>query len=408
MSEATTTDMPGEGQPRADQAPRAGHRRFWWAVLLAAVGGAVLAWVLTSNRKQKAPAAPRPAPVTVAAARTGDINVEVAALGTVTPVYTVDIVSRVQGEILTVNYREGQAVHKGAPLVRIDPRPFDAAVTQAVGTLAHDRGLLAEARIDLKRYRDAWIRNAIPKQQLDDQEQVVVQDEGLVKADEGALATASVNRKYCDINSPIDGRVGLRLVDPGNMVQANSITTLVTVTQMQPITVIFSVAEDYLPEIQAALRRGQSLSVEAWDRAGLKRIAAGTLLTTDNTVDATTGTVRLRASFPNKDEALFPGQFVNAQLKVATQHGVTLVPTGAIQRNAQLAFVYVIDAQKVARMQTVTVGTTEDGSAAVQGVKPGDEVATSGFDKIQPGESVAIREAPDAGPQPPAGPGTDP
>jgi len=339
----------------------------------------------------KASSAQRSVPVSVATAHTGDIGAYIDAIGTVTPVYTVSVTSRVQGEIMSVNYREGQIVHKGESLVEIDPRPYQAAMTQAQGQLAHDEALLNEARIDLDRYKAALDRNAIAKQQYDDQVQIVAQDEGTVKNDEGALANAKVNLVYCHITSPIDGRVGLRLVDPGNIVQANSTATLVVITQLQPITVIFSVPEDDLPQIQQQLRAGHRMTVDALDRGKNKKIARGFLLTVDNQIDPTTGTVRLKAEFPNADDALFPSQFVNSHLLVETQHGAILVPTPAIQRNAQGAYVYVLTKDQTASIRTVTVGTADGDTTAVEGVNAGESVAVNGFDKLQDGIKVSVR-----------------
>jgi len=313
------------------------------------------------------------------------------ALGTVTPVYTVTVTSRVQGEITRVYYREGQMVRKGDPLVEIDPRPYQAALTQVEGQLAHDQAVLTEAKIDLDRYQQAFNRNAIAKQQLDDQQQVVLQDEGTVKNDEGQLANAKVNLVYTQITSPIAGRVGLRLVDPGNIVQANSSTSLVVITQLQPITVIFSIAEDYLSQIQQQLLKGKKLTVDALDRGASTKLASGTLLTLDNVIDPTTGTLKLKAIFDNSDSALFPSQFVNARLLVDTQRGVTLVPTPAIQRNAQGAYVYVIKSDQTASIRTITAGTTDGSVTAVQGVEAQEVVAVNGFDKLLDGAKVTVR-----------------
>ncbi len=224
-----------------------------------------------------------------------------------------------------------------------------------------------------------------------DQEQTVLQDEGTVKNDEGNAETAKVNLAYTHITSPIEGRVGLRLVDPGNIVQANGTTPLVMVTQLQPITVIFSVAEDYLPQIQQQLRAGHTMAVTALDRTQEKQIAVGSLLTLDNQIDPTTGTVKLKAIFPNKDSSLFPNQFVNARLLVETQHNATLVPTAAIQRNAQGAFVYVITPDKTAQMKTVKPGTVDGNTAAVEGIEPDQLVAVNGFDRLQDGVKVSFR-----------------
>lgn len=366
-----------------------------WVWIVCALG--VLAVWFVSRQHQatratvKASVPQRSVPVSVAGARTGDIGVYIDAIGTVTPVYTVSVTSRVQGQIMSVNYHEGQMVRKGDSLVEIDPRPYEAALTQAQGQLAHDQAVLNEARIDLERYKAALDRNAIAKQQYDDQVQIVAQDEGTVKNDEGTLANAQVNLVYCHIASPIDGRVGLRLVDPGNIVQANSTTPLVVITQLQPITVIFSVAEDYLPQIQQQLRAGHRMTVDAFDREQKNKIATGYLLTVDNQVDTTTGTVKLKAELPNTDNALFPSQFVNSRLLVQTQHGATLIPNAAIQRNAQGAYVYVLTKDQTVSIRAVTVGTTDNDVAAVEGVNAGESVAVNGFDKLQDGIRVSVR-----------------
>jgi multidrug efflux system membrane fusion protein len=294
----------------------------------------------------------------------------------------------VQGQIMQVHYKEGQMVRKGDPLVDIDPRPYEAALMQAEGQLARDKALLEEAQIDLKRYQTALSRNAIAQQTVQDQEQVVHQDEGVVKNDEGLVASARVNLEYCHITSPIDGRVGLRLVDPGNIVQATGTTALVVVTQLSPITVIFSVAEDFLPQIQAENRQGHQMSVDALDRTQETGLAHGVLHSIDNQVDVTTGTITLRAEFPNKDGALFPNQFVNAKLLLNTVKNTTLVPNQAIQQSAQGPFVYVVD-NGAAKMQPIKTGPANSTDTSVSGVNPGDTVVTAGFDKVQEGSKIA-------------------
>jgi membrane fusion protein, multidrug efflux system len=395
--EETLPQTPASSAPRPER--RSGRRRWVWviaALLLAAVVGFLYYQHEAAERSQKAKAntESRPTPVLTATASKGQMGIYVEALGTVTPVYTVTVTSRVQGQIMQVYYREGQMVRKGDPLLEIDPRPYQAAVTQAEGQLAHDTALLNEARIDLDRYRTALARNAIAQQQVYDQEQTVKQYEGTVQNDQGALDNAKVNLAYCHITSPIDGRVGLRLVDPGNIVQANSTTALVVITQLQPITVIFSVAEDYLSEIEQQLRQGQKMKVDALDRAQEKTIATGTLLTIDNQVDTTTGTVKLKAVFDNHDNALFPSQFVNAKLLVRTQQDAILIPTPAIQRNSQQAFVYLIDKDQIASVKTITVGASDGNFTAVAGIQPGDVVAINGFDKLQDGAKVEVRSGP--------------
>jgi multidrug efflux system membrane fusion protein len=368
----------------------------WWVWVLVAVALIVLAVVwqrrsTSSQSKASADPAPRAIMISAAPAKQGDIGIYLTALGTVTPVYTVTVTSRVQGEIMRVNYHEGQMVRKGDSLLEIDPRPYEAAVLQFEGQLAHDQAVLNEAKIDLERYQQAFNRNAIAKQQLDDQNQVVLQDEGTVKNDEGQLANAKVNLVYTHITAPIDGRVGLRLVDPGNIVQAGSTTPLVVITQLQPITVIFSVAEDQLNQIQQQLRKGKKLTVDAFDRDQSNKLASGTLLTLDNVIDTTTGTLKLKAVFPNTDNALFPSQFVNARLLVDTLHNATLIPTPAIQRNAQGAYVYVVSSDQTATIRPIKPGVTDGASTAVEGLQPGDTVATNGFDKLQDGAKVSVR-----------------
>lgn len=378
------------------QAGSSQKSRWWlWLVVAALLLALVIYWQRhssTSQAKTTGDPAARPITISAAVAKQSDIGIFLDALGTVTPVYTVTVTGRVQGEITKVYYQEGQMVRKGDSLLEIDPRPYQAAVTQMEGQLAHDQAVLTEAKIDLDRYQQAYNRNAIAKQQLDDQQQVVLQDEGTVKNDQGQLANARVNLEYAHIIAPIDGRVGLRLVDPGNIVQANSSTPLVVITQLQPITVIFSVAEDQLAQIQEQLRKGKKLAVDAFDRDQTKKLASGTLLTLDNVIDTTTGTLKLKAIFPNTDNALFPSQFVNARLLVDNLHNATLVPTPAIQRNAQGAFVYVVKSDQTVEIRTVTPGTTDGTVTSVDGVQPGETVAINGFDKLQDGAKVSVRQ----------------
>jgi len=373
------------------------HKSRWWIWLIfAVILVVVVVWWMRRGASPEAKTAgdpaSRPVLVSTASAHQGDIGIYLNALGTVIPVYTVTVTSRVQGEITQVYYHEGQMVEKGDPLIEIDPRPYQASLTQVEGQLAHDTAVLNEAKIDLERYQQAFTRNAIAKQQLDDQQQVVLQDEGTVKNDEGQLANAKVNLVYTHITAPIAGRVGLRLVDPGNIVQANSSTALVVITQLQPITVIFSIAEDHLSQIQQQLRKGKKLSVDAFDRAGSTKLSSGTLLTLDNVIDTTTGTLKLKAIFDNKDDALFANQFVNIKLLVDTQRNMTLIPSPAIQRSAQGAFVYVIKSDQTASVRNITPGTTDGSVTAVDGLEPQEVVAVNGFDKLQDGAKVTIRK----------------
>jgi multidrug efflux system membrane fusion protein len=339
-------------------------------------------------------------PVTVATAQKGDIGVYLNSIGTVTPVYTDLVTSQVNGLVTVVHYQEGQRVRKGDPLIDIDSRPYRAQLLQAQGVLERDENLLAQARMDLERYRAAWARNAIAKQILDDQEKLVLQDEGTVKNDRGTVEYDQIQVDYCHIAAPIAGRVGLRLVDPGNVIISAGSTTLVVITQLEPITVIFTIAEDSLGQVEDRLRRGAKLTVDAFDRISATKIATGVLLTLDNQIDTTTGTVKGRALFDNKTDALFPNQFVNTRLLVNTLRGVTLIPASAIQQNGQASFVYVIQ-NNIAHLRSVKPGVTEGGVAQVEGVNPGDVVANSSFNRLQDNTTVVIATtpAPTTGPQ---------
>lgn len=334
------------------------------------------------------------AAITVGQSKTGDMNIFVDALGTVTPTYTVTVYSQITGRVVSVYYKEGQMVKQGDPLVDIDPRPYEATLTQAEGTLEHDQGLLAQARMDLARYQAAWERNAIARQQVDDQAALVVQYEGTVKADQGTVDYDRVQLSYCHIVAPITGRVGLRLVDPGNTVFAGSASTLVVITQLQPITVVFNVSEDDLAQIQAQLHGGRQLQVFTYDRANEKQIATGKLSSLDNAVDTTTGTIKFRAEFPNQDLALFPNQFVNARLLVTTLKQVALVPSAAVQHNGTNAFVYIVNPDNKVSVQQITTLSSDDQNTAVQGVNAGVNVATSGFDRLENGVQVTVRGQP--------------
>jgi len=334
-------------------------------------------------------------PVTINAvtAQKGDIGVYLSAIGTVTPVYTSAITSQVSGLISAVHYREGQIVKKGDPLIDIDPRIYEAQLTQAQGTLERDTNVLGQAQMDLERYQTAWSKNAIAKQQLEDQQKLVLQDQGTVKNDQGTVDYDQVQVGWCHITAPFTGRVGLRLVDPGNVVQANGTNPLVVITEIQPVTVIFTIAEDDLVQVQAQTRQRKKLDVQAFDRAQQTKIATGKLLTYDNQIDTTTGTVKMRAIFDNKDDALFPNQFVNTKLLVKTLEGVTLIPTSTIQHNGQTAFVYLLQ-NDTAQIRNIKPGVTDGGNTAVQGINPGDVVASSSFEKLQNNSKIIVSKKP--------------
>ena len=331
--------------------------------------------------------------VTTVTALKGNIGVYVDAIGTVTPVNTASISSQVSGIVTAVHYIEGQLVRKGDPLSEIDARPYAATLAQSQGILERDKGILAQAQMDLARYQAAWARNAIPKQTLDDQEKLVAQIQGTVHNDEGTVSYDQIQVEYCHIVSPITGRVGLRLVDQGNVVQANAGTVLAVVAQIQPITAVFSPAEDDLGKIEPQLRKRAKLEADAYDASGQKEIATGTLLTLDNQIDTTTGTVKARAQFANKDSSLFPNQFVNIRLLTNTLQNVTLIPNAAVQHNGQAAFVYVI-ADNKAHLTPITVGVTNAQTAQVTGINPGDVLATSSLDKLQDNTAISISTKP--------------
>ena len=373
-------------------------RRRWGIVTIVVLAalGCFGGWrYFPGNRSSAAaPSAPKPGiTITTATAETGSIGVYLDAIGTVTPVYTSLVTSQVTGLILAVDYTEGQLVAKGDALVDIDPAPFRATLLQAQGALERDRNLLAQAEMDLKRYRDAWARNAIAKQILDDQEKLVLQDQGTVKNDQGTVKFDQIQVEFCHITAPISGRVGLRLVDPGNVVQSTGALTLAVITQLQPITIIFTIPEDSLGPVEDRLRQKATLSVDAFDRTAQTKIASGVLLTLDNQIDTTTGTVKARAQFDNKNDALFPNQFINTRLLVNTLTGVTLIPASAVQQNGAASFVYIIQ-NNIAYLHAVKPGVTEAGMIQIDGLNPGDVVADSSFDRLQDNAAVVIKPKP--------------
>jgi multidrug efflux system membrane fusion protein len=390
----------GPDHQLAPPAPARRRHKVLWIVLSLLLLAAVLAGVLFWRHDQAAKKAAAAAKVkvvgisiTTATATKGNIGVYLDAIGTVTPVYTDSITSQVDGLVISVHYTEGQVVRKGDPLIDIDSRQYRANLLQAQGALERDQNILAQGQMDLERYRTAWARNAIAKQMLDDQEKLVLQQKGTVKNDEGTVQYDQIQVDYCHITAPIAGRVGLRLVDPGNVVQASGGTTLAVITQLNPITVIFTVPEDSLGPVAARLRKKAKLPVDAFDRTAQTKIATGRLLTLDNQIDTTTGTVKARSVFANKNDALFPNQFVNVRLLVNTLQNVTLIPASAIQQNGQASFVYAIQ-NDIAHMRSVKPGVTDGGLTQVDGINPGDVVANSSFDKLQDNVAVAVSNTP--------------
>lgn len=379
------------------------HWAIWAAVLCMLFGaGFLLSQRTATGTKGKGKKGGRgaggPIPVSVGKVTKGNMPVYINSLGTVTSVYTVTVASRVTGQLTEVDFKEGQIVHKGQLLAVIDPRPYVATEVQAEGQLERDQATLQNANIDLKRYQMAYQEHAIPEQQLATQQATVAQDQGTVKLDQGNLDAAKINVDYTRITSPINGRVGLRAIDLGNIITANATTPIVTITQLQPITVIFTMAEDYLDEVVKQMQHGNKLRVDARSRDDLTELAQGTVLAIDSQIDTTTGTVRVRATFNNSNNILFPNEFVNARLLVKTLMGVNIIPTAAIQRNNDIAFVYVVNTNGTVKQQNVTVATTDGNNAAVTGVVPGQTLVTDGFDKLQDGAKVAVRQPRQGGP----------
>ena len=387
----------GTGGANLPKAKGPNRSRRWRLIVMAGIliAGAVAIYLdLNSGKKQPARGSGiPPLPISTVTVTTGDIGVYVNALGTVTPFNTVSLTARVAGQIAKVEYQEGQIVHVGDPLVDIDPAPFQAAVTQAEGQLARDQAQLDLAKINLQRDTDLLNKGVISKQEFDTQVATDHQSEGAVQLDQGNLDTAKVNLAYCHITSPIDGRVGLRMVDVGNIVQANGTSPLVVITQLQPISVEFNVSEDAVPQIMQAMHSGAQPEADAYDRANQKKLATGKVESFNSQIDATTGTLRLRATFKNDDGVLFPNQFVNVRLLVDLHKGVTLLPNNAIQRNDNGAFVYVVQPNQTVALKTLTVGTTDGNISEVQGLDPGAMVAADSFNRLVDGTKVTVRPA---------------
>jgi multidrug efflux system membrane fusion protein len=382
-------------------------RRIWpWILLLLVAGGATYLYPRISQmtpaatpKKGGKGGAGGAVPVVAAATRRGDMPVYLNGLGSVTALNTVTVRTRVDGQIVKVYFTEGQLVKEGDPLVEIDPRPFQVMLEQAEGQLAHDQALLANANIDLERYKVLFSQDAIPKQQLDTQLSTVNQYGATIKSDQAQIDNAKLQLVYAHIISPLTGRIGLRLVDGGNMVHASDATGLAVITQLQPIAVIFNIPEDSLPPVTKKMASGQTLPVYAYDRDLKTRLASGTLLTIDNQIDQTTGTVKFKGIFENADLSLFPNQFVNARLLLDTKHGAVITPTAAIQRSPQSTFVYVVKPDNSVEVRNIVQGITEGDEASVEkGLDAGEKVVIDGIDKLQQGTKVTVRMA-GAGPR---------
>ncbi len=375
------------------------NKVIWITIGVLVAAGALAIFLFYGKQEQQTPpvgrggkdGASRAVPVTVAIAQTGDIDIVINALGTVTARNTVTVKPRVDGQLVRVTFREGQVVKIGDLLAEIDPRTFQSQLDQANGQLARDQALLANARLDQVRYRGLLAKDSIAKQQVDSQDALVRQYEGGVQTDKALVDNAKLQLAFTRVTAPIAGRLGLRLVDTGNMVRATDTGGLVVITQTQPITVIFSIPSDNLATVISKLQTNQQLAVEAWDRDDKNKLATGVLLTIDNQIDATTGTVKLKAEFTNSDNALFPNQFVNIHLRIETRHGVTLVPTSASQRGTQGTFFYVVDESKTVSLRPVVLGQISGNIMAVEkGLAPGEKVVIDGADKLRQGAKVEI------------------
>jgi multidrug efflux system membrane fusion protein len=335
-----------------------------------------------------------PIPVVAAPAAQGDVDVIVNGLGTVTPLRTVTVKSRVDGELMRVLFAEGQLVKEGELLAEIDPRPFQVQLSQAQGQLARDRALLENARLDLERYRTLFKQDSIAKQQVDTQASLVRQYEGAVAVDASQIESAKLQLAYSRISAPISGRIGLRLVDPGNIVRAGDTNGLVVITQLQPVAVLFTVPQDLLPAVLKRIQSGDEITVDAWDRDQKAKLAEGALASADNQVDPQTGTVKLKAQFANDDGGLFPNQFVNVRMKLDTLRDAIVVPSAAVQRGAQGMFVYVVQPDRTVALRNVKLGPLDGQRLAIaEGLAPGELVVTDGVDRLRPGAQVEIASA---------------
>src|SRR5216684_740818 len=399
-------DRPTEPPP-----PRSRLRRALWILLLLLVVAALIVWLAYRTSHQPAPSGRAqsggPMPVGTAKVDKGDMPVVLNGLGTVTPLAMVTIKTQINGQLVEVAFREGQMVNKGDVLAQIDPRPYQVALAQAEGQLAKDQALLKNAEIDLARYKTLLAQNSIARQTADTQASLVQQDRGTVQADQAQVDPQKLNLTYCRIVAPVGGRVGLRQVDPGNYVQVSDAGGIVVITQLQPISVIFTLPEDNLPAVMKRLNTGAALAATAFDRAGATKLDTGALATVDNQIDPTTGTVKLRAVFDNKEQILFPNQFVNVRLLVDTLHDASIVPLAAIQRGAPGTFVYLVKPDDTVAAQPVSLGPGDTQNVSVtKGLTQGQAVVTDGADRLKDGAKVRLVE-PGKPAAEPAGPGAD-
>jgi len=420
----TTTDpknSPAEFKPGLHQTvpppkPQGKKRGFIWVILLLIVVGVAGYAVWRAGQPGLIPVSPNaggggrgktgrgggafgPTPVAVAKAKKMNVPIYLSGLGNVAAFYTVTIKTRVDGQLMSVDVKEGDMVEQGQQLAQIDPRPYQVQLEQAEGQLARDQALLANARLDLERYETLLAQDAIPKQQLDTQVATVGQDEGNVKTDQANIDNAKLQLTYAKVIAPISGRIGLRLVDPGNIVHASDSNGLLVITQLQPITALFTIPEDSLPQVIRKLRSGARMPVEAFNRDNSVSLASGYLLTLDNQIDATTGTSKLKAVFDNKNNALFPNQFVNVRLLVDSKPNQIVIPSVAIQHGQQGNFVYLVDQDSKVQMRTVQpdVVLDNDLTSISSGLNDGDTVAVDGTDRLQAGAVVRIRRPGDDG-----------
>ena len=388
LKEAPLVDAP----PTTKRRP--GRRLLWISVLALLILAGVVWWVRQASAPQPGGNGRNGAPMSIVpeAVGKGDVGINIDALGTVTSLATVTIKSQISGYLMKIDFKEGDDVKKGDLIAEIDPRPYEATLAQANGNLVRDLALLKGAQVDLTRYQGLAAQNAVPRQTLDTQVALVAQYQGTTEADRAAVKSAEVNLQYCRILSPIDGRVGLRQVDQGNYVTPGDANGIVVITQLQPISVLFTVPEDNLQAISKRLKAGAVLPSTALDRTGVTKIAVGSLQTFDSQIDPTTGTIKLRAQFPNDDRLLYPNQFVNIRLLLDTHNGVTTMSSAGIQRGAPGTFVYLINADSTVSVRVVKLGVTDgDRVEVLSGLAPGDRIVIDGADKLRDGAKIVVR-----------------